>query len=82
MVELNVKEMTCGHCVHAVTQAVKTLDPEAEVEVDLSSKRVRVEGQTSAAELMRALGAAGFPAVPAGEDARPAATRKGCCGCG
>jgi copper chaperone len=65
MVELNVANMTCGHCVRAVTQAVKTVDPEAEVQVDLGSKRVRVDGQGSAEELVRALGTAGYPAAPA-----------------
>jgi copper chaperone len=82
MVELNVNEMTCGHCVHTVTQAVRTVDPEAEVQVDLRSKRVRVEGRSSADELVRALGAAGYPAVPATEPLPAAAARKGCCGCG
>jgi copper chaperone len=55
--------MTCGHCVRAVTQAVKTVDPEAEVRVDLGSKRVRVESQRPAGELIRALDAAGYPAA-------------------
>ena len=27
----NVQGMTCGHCERAVTQAVKTVDPPAEV---------------------------------------------------
>jgi copper chaperone CopZ len=67
--------------VRAVTEAVKTLDREAEVPVDLASNRVRVEGHSSASELIAALGAAGYPAT--GTGATPAAaTRKGCCGCG
>jgi copper chaperone len=82
MLELNVTGMTCGHCVHAVTQAVRTLDPQADVQVDLASKRVRVEGHSSAGELIAALGAAGYPATRAAGAAAAAATRKGCCGCG
>ena len=31
LLELNVTGMTCGHCVRAVTQAVRTVDPEAQV---------------------------------------------------
>ncbi len=62
MLELNVTGMTCGHCVRTVTEAVKAVDPMAEVQVDLGSKRVRVQGQSSAEELIRALGAAGYPA--------------------
>lgn len=82
MLELNVTGMTCGHCVRTVTEAVKEVDPTAEVEVDLGSKRVRVESQRSAEELVRALGAAGYPARPAGAPAVAAGARKGCCGCG
>jgi copper chaperone len=72
MLELNVNAMTCGHCVRAVTQAVKTVDPQAQVHVDLGAKRVSVEGRSPAAEVIRALEAAGYPAVPARE-AAPAA---------
>jgi copper chaperone len=82
MTELNVQNMTCGHCVSAVTRAVKAVDPQADVRVDLGSKRVRVEGRSRADELIRALGAAGYPALFADGTAAPAATRKGCCGCG
>jgi copper chaperone len=67
--------------VRAVTQAVKTLDPEAQVQVDLGSKRVRVEGRSSTDELIRVLGEAGYPAVAVGEAAPEAVARKGCCGC-
>ncbi len=31
MIELRVDGMTCGHCVSAVTGAVKSVDPEANV---------------------------------------------------
>ena len=79
MLELNVTGMTCDHCVRAVTQAVKTVDPEAKVQVDLGAKRVSVEGRSSADELIRALDAAGYPAVAAREAAPAAAS--GCCGC-
>jgi copper chaperone len=66
MLELNVTGMTCGHCVRAVTQAVRAVDPEADVQVDLAAKRVRVEGRSTADELIRVLGAAGYPARPVG----------------
>lgn len=81
MVELDVKGMTCGRCVDAVTQAVKDVDPQGEVNVDLAAKRVRVEGASSPERLIRALDAAGYPAAPASAMASAAATRTGCC-CG
>jgi copper chaperone len=39
----DVKGMTCGHCQRAVTQAIKSLDPAAEVKVDLASGKVEVQ---------------------------------------
>ncbi|WP_296249311.1 heavy-metal-associated domain-containing protein [Pseudomonas sp. UBA4194] len=41
----NVKGMTCGHCVRAVTQAVVAEDPAATVEVDLAAGEVKVQSQ-------------------------------------
>ena len=81
MIELRVTGMTCGHCVSAVTRAVKAVDPEASVQVDLGAGRVRVDGRSSADALGKAIAEAGYPAAPAGEQA-PAAARKkgGCCG--
>jgi copper chaperone len=81
MLELNVTGMTCGHCVRAVTEAIRTVDAEAAVQVDLGSKRVRVEGRSSVDELIRLLGEAGYPAVAAREAAPAVAARKACCGC-
>lgn len=37
-----VQGMTCGHCEKAVTTAVKTLDPQAEVRIDRSQNKVEV----------------------------------------
>lgn len=66
MIELRVQGMTCGHCVSAVTRAVKALDPEANVEVDLGSGRVRVEGRSSVEALGKAIAEAGYPAALVG----------------
>ncbi|TAK48821.1 MAG: copper chaperone [Betaproteobacteria bacterium] len=63
MIELTVKDMTCGHCVSTVTKALKAVDPQASVEVDLASKRVRVETQRPLEALTQALQQAGFPAT-------------------
>lgn len=66
MLELDVTGMTCSHCVRAVTQAVRTVDPEAEVQIDLAAKRVRIQGRSKADKLIRVLGAAGYTARSAG----------------
>ena len=79
MIELDVKDMTCGHCVSAVTRAVRAVDPGADVQVDLAGKRVRVQGRSSVDQLVRALGDAGYAALPASGPAPAAAKRGGCC---
>ena len=37
-----VQGMTCGHCERAVQTAIKTLDPQAEVKIDLAQNLVEV----------------------------------------
>jgi copper chaperone len=44
---LEVRKMTCNHCVRAVTGAVHARDPEAKVEVDLARGTVRIDGGTT-----------------------------------
>ena len=65
MIELKVDDMTCGHCVGAVTKAVKAIDPQAQVNVDLGTKRVSVQSANPAEEVIHAIEEAGYPAVPA-----------------
>lgn len=65
MIELEVQGMTCDHCVQAVTQAVKSVDPGADVRVDLAGGRVRVDGQGTVEALSQAIRTAGYPASPA-----------------
>jgi copper chaperone CopZ len=45
---------------------VKEVDPSAEVQVDLPSKRVRVNTAHSFGELAKALNEVGYPATQAG----------------
>jgi len=63
MIEFEVKNMSCGHCVGMVTQAVKLVDPDAKVEVDLGGKKVKIESDKNRASLSEALAAAGYPPV-------------------
>ena len=41
--QFDVQGMTCGHCEKAVTTAIKTLDPQAEVRIDRSQNLVEVQ---------------------------------------
>ena len=60
MIEFEIKNMSCGHCVGAITKAVKQLDPGATVETDLASKKVKVESDQSREVLVSALAEAGY----------------------
>lgn len=56
----NVQGMSCGHCVGAVTQAVKAIDPAAEVKVDLAGGKVEVQSQRDAAAIAAAIEEEGY----------------------
>jgi copper chaperone len=62
----NVQGMTCGHCVRAVTNAIKGEDPAAEVQVDLSKGEVRVQGQLAAEHIIGLIVEEGYSAHVAG----------------
>lgn len=56
----NVQGMTCGHCVKAVTQAIKAADEQAQVQVDLALGEVRVQSALSAEVIRQAISAQGY----------------------
>jgi copper chaperone len=55
-----VQGMTCGHCARAVTQAVKSVDPQAEVKVDLPTGKVEVQSDRDHGTLVRAIEEEGY----------------------
>lgn len=61
MIELNLPDMSCGHCASTVTQTCKLVDPDAKVEVDLNGKKVRIESTEQRQEFEEALTQAGYP---------------------
>jgi copper chaperone len=65
MMAFEVNDMTCGHCVGAITQALKATDEDAKVRIDLATHRVEVESASaSAAALAQAIEDAGYTPVP------------------
>ena len=63
MIELQVENMSCGHCVNAVTKAVQALDPAAQVAVDLAAKKVSVASSAPADKISAAIEDAGYPVL-------------------
>src|SRR5271156_3821539 len=64
MLQLNVIGMTCGHCVKAVTQAVRKLPGAGEVSVDLNRGLVTVAGSADPASGRAAIRDEGYPPPP------------------
>ncbi|VXC80495.1 Copper chaperone CopZ [Pseudomonas sp. 8Z] len=65
MQTFKVSGMSCGHCVRAITLAVKALEENAEVEVDLPSGLVRVSEGLDAAQVQAAIREEGYVVEPA-----------------
>lgn len=82
----HVVDMTCGHCVAAITKAVHTVDAEARVEVDLTQRAVRINSTRADADaLAGAIAGVGYqPVSMEAPSAAAGATRhSSCCGsCG
>jgi copper chaperone len=60
MLSFELPDMTCGHCVKAVTQAVQAVDPAAEIVIDLPSHRLEVQTQAPREALVAQLVEAGY----------------------
>jgi copper chaperone len=83
MIAFQVNDMTCNHCVGAITKAVKAVDPAADLQIDLATHQVQINTTLAdAAVLAGAITDAGFtPVALAAAGAMPKAS--GCCGgCG
>lgn len=63
MIELNLPDMSCGHCASTVTQTCKLVDPAARVEVDINTKTVKIESSEDRQDFAEALAEAGYPAA-------------------
>jgi copper chaperone len=64
MIAFEVNDMTCAHCVGTITQAVKGVDRDAKVEIDLSRHRVEIEpADADAQALGEAIREAGYTPV-------------------
>ena len=60
MHEFKVNDMSCNHCVQAITKATLAVDPQAQVDIDLPGRTVRIESGTSAETFHNAIEEAGY----------------------
>ncbi|WP_298288047.1 heavy-metal-associated domain-containing protein [Thiomonas sp.] len=61
-VQLHITGMSCGHCVAAVTQALKAVPGTQDVQVDLASGHATVQTSAAAEALVKAVSDEGYGA--------------------
>jgi copper chaperone len=61
--KLIIDGMNCGHCVKSVTNAVQSINPDAQVDIDLETKEVAIVGNISLQAVIEAISDAGFDYV-------------------
>ena len=61
MLSLKVSGMTCGGCINAVTRAIQSQDPSAQVQADLATQTITLETTLSQAQASQLITDAGFP---------------------
>lgn len=61
MYELTVEDLTCKHCVGRVTKAVQEIDQGAKVDIDLPTKKVKIDSSADLDRIAKAIDEAGYP---------------------
>ena len=61
--QFHIENMACGGCARSVTKAVQSVDPAADVAVNLETRNVDVTSGRPAADFERALAQVGYSAV-------------------
>lgn len=64
MHRFTLPDMSCGHCVAAITEALKSVDAQAGAEIDLQAKTVQVDSAQPRDAFAAALAEAGYPPTP------------------
>ncbi|HEY4318326.1 MAG TPA: heavy-metal-associated domain-containing protein [Herbaspirillum sp.] len=59
-----INDMTCSHCVGAVTKAVQAVDAAADVRIDLAARIATVASSAETARIADAIRDAGYTPQP------------------
>jgi copper chaperone len=65
MTRLSIPDMSCGHCKASVEKAVTSVDPAADIAVDLATRHVEITSASPVAAIISALKVAGYEATVA-----------------
>lgn len=60
MLTFKIPNMSCQHCVRAITEALQGVDAQARVDARLAEHQVLVESQVPREHLVQALQSAGY----------------------
>lgn len=63
MIEIDVPDMTCSHCVATIRKAVGGVDAGASCDVDLNTKRVKVMSAMPPSDFVEALEGVGYSPI-------------------
>lgn len=61
MLHFYIPNMTCGGCANSVTKALQSVDPQARIETDPPTRKVRVDSAVNESAFLAALSEAGYP---------------------
>jgi copper chaperone len=64
-VRLEIDGMSCGHCVHAVKEALRAVSGVSDVDVQIGSATVTCDSAVSVSDLVDAVADAGYSASEA-----------------
>jgi copper chaperone len=67
MLKLKVPDMSCGHCAATIDTAAKSVDPTAQVDVDLTTKVATIATTAPADRMRSAIRDAGYDNQPIGD---------------
>ncbi len=64
MHHFTLPDMSCGHCVTAITEALQAVDAQASIAIDRDRKTADVDSTLPREVLATALAEAGYPPTP------------------
>lgn len=67
MIEFTVNDMSCNHCVGAITKAVEAAFPQARLSFDLATHKVFVDNVTDQSAIQKVISEAGYTPEPVGQ---------------
>jgi copper chaperone len=61
--QITVPKLACSACVDTITQAIQTIDANAQIQANTKTKIVSVETQASETVVKQALANVGYPSI-------------------